>query len=99
MEVSPQFLYHHCVRTFLFAELTGQRHMMKYDRELLYLGALMHELGLTERFYGNQRFEVDGADAARLFLVTSLPSTTKSGMTGASQDRSRDFLIPRLSID
>jgi len=38
--------------------------MMKYDRELLYLGALMHDLGLTERFYGNQRFEVDGADAA-----------------------------------
>ena len=43
--------------------------MMKYDRELLYLGALMHDLGLTERFDGNQRFEVDGADAARSFLL------------------------------
>jgi len=36
---------------------------------MLYLGALMHDLGLTERFYGNQRFEVDGADAARAFLL------------------------------
>ena len=45
MEVSPQFLYRHCVRTFLFAELIGLRHTMKCDRELLYLGALMHDLG------------------------------------------------------
>ena len=68
-EVSPQFLYHHCMRTFLFANLIGQRQEMKYDRELLYLGAIMHDLGLTERFDGNQRYEVDGADAARAFLL------------------------------
>ncbi len=36
-EVSPQFLYHHCMRTFLFANLIGQRQEMKIDRELLYL--------------------------------------------------------------
>jgi hypothetical protein len=69
MDVSPQFLYYHCIRAFLFAELIGRQREMKYDRELLYLGALMHDLGLTERFDGNQRFEVDGADAARSFLL------------------------------
>ena len=74
-EVSPPFLYHHCMRTFLFANLIGQRQEMKIDRELLYLGAIMHDLGLTERFDGNQRYEVDGADAARSFLLQhGLPS-------------------------
>lgn len=68
-EVSPKFLYNHCIRTYLFAEAIAQRDGLKYDRELLYLGAVMHDLGLTERFDSNQRFEVDGADAARIFLV------------------------------
>jgi hypothetical protein len=68
-EVSPTFLCHHCIRTFLFSDLLGQRDGLKCDRELLYLGAVMHDLGLTERFDGEQRFEVDGADAARAFVL------------------------------
>jgi hypothetical protein len=68
-QVSPKFLYHHCVRTYLFGEILGQRDSLKSDRELLYLGAVMHDLGLTERFDDQQRFEVDGADAAKAFLT------------------------------
>lgn len=68
-EVSPTFLCNHCIRTFLFGDLLGQRDGLKCDRELLYLSAVMHDLGLTERFDGKQRFEVDGADAARAFVL------------------------------
>jgi hypothetical protein len=68
-ELSPQFLYHHCLRTFAFADLIGRQQEMRYDRELLYLSAIMHDLGLTERFDGHQRYEVDGADAAKSFLI------------------------------
>jgi hypothetical protein len=68
-EASPEFLFNHCVRTFLFADLIGQKNQLNYDRELLYLGAVMHDLGFTDRFNGPQRFEVDGADAARSFLL------------------------------
>ena len=68
-EVSPKFLYHHCVRSYLFGDILGKRDGIKYDRELLYLGAVLHDLGLTERFDGEQRFEVDGADAARAFVL------------------------------
>ncbi|QLE56119.1 HD domain-containing protein [Nostoc sp. TCL26-01] len=68
-EISPTFLCHHCIRSFLFGNLLGQRDGLKYDRELLYLSAVMHDLGLTERFDGEQRFEVDGADAARAFVL------------------------------
>lgn len=67
--VSPKFLCNHCMRTFLFGDLLGQRDGLKCDRELLYLGAVMHDLGLTDRFDGEQRFEVDGADAARAFVL------------------------------
>lgn len=70
IEVSPKSLYHHCVRTYLFGEILGKRDGLKYDRELLYLGAVMHDLGLTEKFdSGEQRFEVDGADVARAFVL------------------------------
>ena len=68
-EVSGKSLYNHCIRTYLFGEILGRRDRLKCDRELLYLGAVMHDLGLTERFDGNQRFEVDGADAAQAFLL------------------------------
>ncbi len=70
VEVSSKSLYHHCVRTYLFGEILGKRDGLKYDRELLYLGAVMHDLGLTEKFdSGEQRFEVDGADAAQAFVL------------------------------
>jgi hypothetical protein len=69
VELSPTFLCNHCIRTFLFGSLLGQRDGLKCDRELLYLGAILHDLGLTERFNGEQRFEVEGADAARAFVL------------------------------
>jgi hypothetical protein len=76
--VSPQFLYHHCLRTFMFADLIGQQQEMKYDQELLYLGAIMHDLGLTERFDAHQRYEVDGADAAKSFLLENQVAEEKA---------------------
>ena len=42
---------------------------MKVDHELLYIGAVFHDLGLTAKYRSqNHRFEVDGANAARDFL-------------------------------
>ena len=57
------------MRTYFFGALLGQRDSLKYDRELFYLGAVLHDLGLTEEFSGQQRFEVDGADVARAFVI------------------------------
>ena len=49
--------------------LTGLRKKMTFDRELLYVGAMFHDIGLTEGYRQSQlRFEVDGANAARDFL-------------------------------
>jgi hypothetical protein len=69
LEVSPPFLYSHCVRTYVFAHALGNRERLHYDQELLYLGALLHDLGLTERFDDDHPFEIAGANAARTFLL------------------------------
>jgi HD superfamily phosphodiesterase len=68
LEVSPAFLANHCLRTFVFGDLLGQAANLNYDLEILYLGSLLHDLGLTERFDGTEPFEIDGANAAYAFL-------------------------------
>jgi hypothetical protein len=66
--LSAPVVFNHVLRTYLFGELLGRAKGMEFDSELFYLGAVMHDLGLTERFMGQQRFELDGADAAAEFL-------------------------------
>jgi len=69
--VHSRALLHHVHRTWWFAEFLGQRRGLQYDREAVYLAALLHDLGLTPEFAADQRFEVDGADAARRFLLAN----------------------------
>jgi hypothetical protein len=71
-EVSPAFLTNHCVRSYLFgrelAAAKGLRSGADYDDESLFLACILHDLGLTAYADGDQRFEVEGADAAARFL-------------------------------
>ena len=63
-------LFHHSRRVFLFASLHARRLGLRPDRELLYVAALFHDTGLHHPFSGKvQRFELDGADNARDFLL------------------------------
>jgi len=63
-------LFHHSRRVFLFGVLQGRRRGLVADPELLYVAAMFHDLGLTDRYRDSTlRFEVDGANAARDFLV------------------------------
>jgi HD superfamily phosphodiesterase len=63
-------LFHHSRRVFLFGALHGRRLGLQSDLELLYVAAMFHDLGLTARYgTSTQRFEMDGADAARDFLL------------------------------
>jgi hypothetical protein len=78
LEAFPPFLYYHCVRTYVFAHALGSKERLHYDQELLYLGALLHDLGLTERFDGTHPFEIDGANAARTFLLQQGIPTEKA---------------------
>jgi HD domain len=64
-------LFDHSRRVFFFGALQGLRRGLQPDLELLYVGAMFHDIGLTEpyRSTSNLRFEVDGANAAREFLL------------------------------
>jgi hypothetical protein len=67
---APDLLYDHSRRVFLWGSLRGRRRGLTYDPELLYAGAICHDLGLTSRFADSrQRFELDGADEARRVLL------------------------------
>lgn len=61
-------MLNHVHRTWWFAEFLGRKRELKYDRELLYLASVLHDLGLTPAYAGDHRFEIDGADVARRFL-------------------------------
>src|ERR1700720_1903181 len=69
-DVEGDLLFHHSRRVFLFGALQGRRRGLQPDLELLYVGAMFHDIGLTEAYRTSQlRFEVDGANAARDFLL------------------------------
>jgi hypothetical protein len=68
-DTSPEYLFNHAARTFLFGALIGNASNLKFDSEILYLACTLHDLGLTERFAGPLPFEIQGAQAARAFLT------------------------------
>lgn len=68
-DTSTPLLFHHSRRVFLWGSLQGERHGLDYDPELLYAGAMFHDVGLLDGHRSeHERFEIDGANAARRFL-------------------------------
>ena len=62
-------IYHHSRRVFWFGSLQGRSRGLSWDPELLYIGAMFHDLGLNDDYRkSGRRFEVDSADEARRFL-------------------------------
>ena len=67
---SPQFLIDHCHRSVELAQLIVETESIDLDDEVLYIGVLLHDLGLTQRFHASDvRFEVASANAARDLAV------------------------------
>src|SRR5271165_1865700 len=68
-DTEPPLLFHHSSRVYYFGALAGKHRELSFDPELLYVGAMFHDMGLTPRYSSTtERFEVDGANAARDFL-------------------------------
>jgi hypothetical protein len=68
-DVSTRLLFDHSRRVFLWGSLQGEKLGLEYDPELLYVGAMFHDVGLLEGHRSeHERFEIDGANAARVFL-------------------------------
>jgi hypothetical protein len=68
-DTESPLLFHHSSRVYYWGALTGKRWGLRFDPELLYAGAMFHDMGLTPEYASqHERFEVDGANAARDFL-------------------------------
>jgi HD domain len=69
-DAENDLLFDHSRRVFLFGALQGLRRGLQPDLELLYVGAMFHDIGLTDAYRTSMlRFEVDGANAARDFML------------------------------
>jgi hypothetical protein len=77
--VSNHMLFNHVMRCYWFGELFAQQEGRKVDSELMFLSAVLHDLGFTSRAVGPHRFEIEGAGAARTFLMER----------GVSEDRAQ----------
>jgi HD domain len=67
---TSRLIFDHSRRVFIFGAIHARRHGLEPDPELLYLASLYHDTGLATPFSDEeQRFEVDGADHARAFLL------------------------------
>ena len=70
LDADDDLLFHHSRRVYLWGMLKSRRRRRSPDPELSYVGAMFHDLGLTSKYRTqHQRFEIDGADIAREFLL------------------------------
>lgn len=68
-DTESELLFNHSSRVYFFGAIAGLQRGLKFDQELLYTGTMFHDMGLTPRHSSpDERFEVDGANAARDFL-------------------------------
>jgi HD superfamily phosphodiesterase len=67
--MESELMFHHSLRAFLFGAIIGYRDKLAFDPDLLYVGALFHNVGLSMRHHrSSRRYEVDSANAACEFL-------------------------------
>ncbi|MFF8103987.1 HD domain-containing protein [Streptomyces sp. NPDC016640] len=67
---TPPPIFHHSRRVYLFGSLQAAARGLRPGPELLHGAAMFHDTGLVAPYRGDgQRFETDGADRARAFLL------------------------------
>jgi hypothetical protein len=67
-KLSEPYLFNHAVRSWLFAAKIGHLKGIDYDPEVVAVGTILHDIGLTAGVSGPNRFEVNGAAAALSFI-------------------------------
>jgi hypothetical protein len=67
-KLSEPYLFNHAMRSWLFAVKVGHLKGIDYDPEVVAVGTILHDIGLTAGVSGSNRFEVNGAAAALSFI-------------------------------
>jgi len=76
-DVEAPEIFRHSARSYVFAELISQARSVKHDPEIVYIAAMLHDIGLSKEFATpHQRFEIDGADRTKQVLIAAGHSPT-----------------------
>ena len=76
---APPVLFNHSVRCYAWAVELANHDRVRFDPELLYVAAMLHDIGLVPAYDLGGCYEVDGAIAARRLAQEA----------GAPQDRAQ----------
>ena len=68
-DVAPAFLVNHSVRSYAWAVELAWHDGLEFDPEILYVSALLHDIGLVPAYDLGNCFEIDGAVAAERFAL------------------------------
>ena len=68
-DVEPAFLVNHSVRAYAWAVELAWHDALEFDPEILYVSALLHDIGLVTEYDIGGCFEIDGAVAAERFAL------------------------------
>src|SRR3954447_18256716 len=65
----PPFLLNHSVRAYAWAVELARHDRLEFDAEILYVAALLHDIGLVPGYDVGGCFEIEGGLAARQFAL------------------------------
>jgi hypothetical protein len=77
-EVAAPFLVNHSIRSYAFAVELARFDRLEFDPEILYVSAMLHDIGLVPAFDLGGCFEVDGAIAAKRLAVEAGESEARA---------------------
>lgn len=89
--IASPLIVNHSLRTYLFGAAVGRHLGWRPDHELLYLASVLHDLGLVPDHDGPGCFELNGARAARTFLV-------EAGLPAARADRVHEAIALHSAV-
>ncbi len=68
----PDFLFNHCMRTYALGALSVRAQRTKFDPEMAFVAAALHDLGLVPQFASARgSFEIDGANRAERLMLAA----------------------------
>jgi HD superfamily phosphodiesterase len=93
--LSDPYLLNHAIRSWLFAAKIAQLKAIDCDQEVVAIGTILHDIGLTAGVTGTNRFEVNGADAALSFIKDRGLSDRRAATRSSSPRRTRQVRSDR----
>ena len=69
LDSEPAYLVNHSIRAYAWAVGLAEHDRVAFDPEILYVAALLHDIGLVAPYDRGGCFELDGALAARDFAL------------------------------